>query len=68
MVQLNMPIEPIEEKTRCLLVGGKVPSSTWTEAVSTAVYLLNRLLVSNKQHSIPYCLWNNVFSRSAGFI
>ncbi|KAK5959780.1 uncharacterized protein PWA37_001157 [Arxiozyma heterogenica] len=50
----------IEEKTRCLLIGGKVPPSMWTEAVSTAVYLLNRLPVSNKNYSIPYCLWNNI--------
>ena len=60
MVQLNMPIEPIEEKTRCLPVGGKVPLLIWTETFSTAVYLLNRLPVSNKKYPIPYCLSNNI--------
>lgn len=47
---------PIGKKIRCLLIRGKVPPSMWTEAVSTAVYLLNRLTVSNKKYSIPYCL------------
>lgn len=47
----------IEEKTRCLLVGGRVPPSLWTEAVNTAVYLLNRLPITNKKGSIPFCLW-----------
>ena len=50
----------IENKTRCLLIGGRVPPSLWTEAVSCAVYLINRLPISKR--SIPYCLWNNVSS------
>ena len=48
----------IENKTRCLLIGGRVPPSLWTKAVSRAVYLINRLPI--RKGSIPYCLWNNV--------
>ena len=50
----------IENKTRCLLIGGRVPPSLWTEAVTCAVYLINRLPVPSRKGSIPYCLWNNV--------
>ena len=49
----------IEERTRCLLIGEKVPPSLWTEAVSCAVYLINRLLVPGRHGDIPYCLWFN---------
>ena len=38
----------IEERTRCLLFGGRVPTTLWTEAVSCAVYLINRLPVSTR--------------------
>ena len=38
----------IEERTRCLLFGGRVPPSLWTEAVSCVVYLINRLPVSTR--------------------
>ena len=36
---------------------GRVAPSLWTEAVNTAVYLLNRLPITNKKGSIPFCLW-----------
>ena len=52
----------IEERTRCLLVGGRVPTSLWPEAVSCAVYVLNRTPLTNKANSIPFCLWNNTRS------
>ena len=48
----------IENKTRCLLIGGRVPPSLWTKAVSRAVYLINRLPI--RKRNISYCLWNNV--------
>ena len=47
----------IEEKARCILVGGRVPQSLWTEAVNTAVCLLNRLPITNMKNCIPFCLW-----------
>ena len=50
----------IEERTRCLLIGGRVPPSLWTEAVSCAVYLINRLPVPGRHGDIPYCLWFNI--------
>ena len=50
----------IENKTRCLLIGGRVPPSLWTDAITCAVYLINRLPVPSRKGSIPYCLWNNV--------
>lgn len=50
----------IEEKTRCLLVGGRIPTSLWPEAVSCAVYLINRLPITNKNGAIPYCLWHDI--------
>ena len=50
----------IEEKTRCLLIGGRVPPSLWTEAVSTAVYLLNRLPLPSHNNMIPLCRWKMI--------
>lgn len=56
----------IEEKTRCHLVGGRVPPSFWPHAVSCAVYLLNRLPIPSKNKIIPFCLWNNVAPEDFG--
>ena len=53
----------IEEKTRCLLISGRAPSSSWTEAVATAVYLLNRLPLPSHHNMIPFCCWNGIESR-----
>ena len=49
----------IEERARCLLIGGRVPPSLWTEAVNCAVYLISRLPVPGRHGDIPYCLWFN---------
>ena len=49
----------IEERARCLLIGGRVLPSLWTEAVSCAVYLINRMPVPGRDGDIPYCLWFN---------
>ena len=49
----------ILDKARTLLVSGGVPPSLWTEAVSCAVYLLNRLPIPNRRNIIPYCKWND---------
>ena len=52
----------IEEKTRCLLVGGRIPPSMWPEAVSCAVYLINRTPIPTKNNAIPLCLWRQISS------
>ena len=49
----------IEGRVRCLLIGGRVPPSLWTEAVNCAVYLISRLPVPGRHGDIPYCLWSN---------
>lgn len=46
----------IEAKARSLLIGGRVPPSLWTEAVSCSVYLLNRTPVVSRNSNIPVCL------------
>lgn len=56
----------IEERTRCLLIGGRGPPSLWSEAVSCAVYLINRSPVVSKNNSIPYCLWFNIPAKDFG--
>ena len=56
----------IEEKTRCLLIGGRVPPSLWTEAVSTAVYLLNRPPLASHNNMIPLCRWKMIRSSDLG--
>lgn len=48
----------IEQRARALLLGGKVPPSLWSEAVSCAVYLINRTPTS--AGFIPFCKWFNV--------
>ncbi|EDO19635.1 Tkp5 protein [Vanderwaltozyma polyspora DSM 70294] len=47
----------IEETTRCLLISGRVPPSLWSEAVSCAVYLINRIPVTSRQNKIPVAEW-----------
>ena len=52
----------IEEKTRCLLIGGRVPPSLWIEAVSTAVCLLNKPPLASNNNMIPLCRWKMIGS------
>ncbi|GJW24269.1 putative ribonuclease H-like domain-containing protein [Tanacetum coccineum] len=42
------------EATRTMLVDSKLPTTFWAEAVNTACYVLNRVLVINSHNKIPY--------------
>ncbi|GKE38645.1 putative ribonuclease H-like domain-containing protein, partial [Tanacetum coccineum] len=44
------------EATRTMLVNFKLPTTFWAEAVNTACYVLNRVLVINPHNKIPYKL------------
>ena len=50
----------ISEMARTLLLSGHVPLNLWVEAVSTAVYLINRL-------PTPILQWDSPFSRLFGY-
>lgn len=50
----------IEDKARALMIGGKVPPFLWVEAISCAVYLINRLPIVSREGKVPWCLWNDV--------
>ncbi|OXB40707.1 hypothetical protein B1J91_Tkp57 [Nakaseomyces glabratus] len=49
----------LEERTRCLLLGGHVPVSYWPEALLTAAYLLNRTPVQSRDYMVPLNKWHN---------
>nr|GEX75407.1 retrovirus-related Pol polyprotein from transposon TNT 1-94 [Tanacetum cinerariifolium] len=42
------------EATRFMLVDSKLPTMFWTEAVSTACYVLNRMSITNPHNKTPY--------------
>ncbi|GKF03675.1 putative ribonuclease H-like domain-containing protein [Tanacetum coccineum] len=42
------------EATRTMLVDSKLPTTFWAEAVNTACYVLNRVLVIKPHNKIPY--------------
>ncbi|GJV98029.1 putative ribonuclease H-like domain-containing protein [Tanacetum coccineum] len=42
------------EATRTMLADSKLPTMFWTEAVSTACYVLNRVLVTRPHNKTPY--------------
>ncbi|GKC75849.1 putative ribonuclease H-like domain-containing protein, partial [Tanacetum coccineum] len=42
------------EAARTMLADSKLPTMFWTEAVSTACYVLNRVLVTRPQNKTPY--------------
>ncbi|GJU33429.1 putative ribonuclease H-like domain-containing protein [Tanacetum coccineum] len=44
------------EAARTMLADSKLPTMFWTEAVSTACYVLNRVLVTNPHNKTPYAL------------
>ncbi|GKG50495.1 putative ribonuclease H-like domain-containing protein, partial [Tanacetum coccineum] len=44
------------EATRTMLADSKLPTMFWTEAVSTACYVLNRVLVTKPHNKTPYVL------------
>jgi hypothetical protein len=49
----------VVEMARCLLKSKKVPGEFWGEAVTTAVYLLNRAPTKSLQGRTPYEAWYN---------
>nr|GEZ92243.1 putative ribonuclease H-like domain-containing protein [Tanacetum cinerariifolium] len=42
------------EAARSILAGSKLPTMFWTEAVSTACYVLNRVSITNLHNKTPY--------------
>ncbi|GJT52452.1 putative ribonuclease H-like domain-containing protein [Tanacetum coccineum] len=44
------------EAARTMLVDSKLPTMFWTEAVSTACYVLNRVSITNPHNKTPYQL------------
>ncbi|CAH2087744.1 unnamed protein product [Euphydryas editha] len=49
----------VVEKARCLLFDAHLDNSFWAEAVNTAVYLQNRILVSALNEKTPFELWTS---------
>ena len=49
----------VVEMVRCLLKSKGLPAEFWGEAVSTAVYLLNRAPTKSLQGCTPYEAWHN---------
>ena len=47
----------IEQMTHCLLVAVRVLPPIWTEAMSYAIYFINRLSVSGYSDAILYHFW-----------
>ena len=46
------------EMARCMLFEKKIPKLLWVEAVSTSVYLLNRLPTKSVQRKTPIEAWS----------
>nr|GFC26824.1 retrovirus-related Pol polyprotein from transposon TNT 1-94 [Tanacetum cinerariifolium] len=46
------------EAARTMLADAKVPVTFWAEAVNTACYVQNRVLVNKSQNKTPYELFN----------
>nr|GEZ69286.1 hypothetical protein [Tanacetum cinerariifolium] len=46
------------EAARTMLADAKLPVTFWAEAVNTACYVRNRVLVNNSQNKTPYELFN----------
>nr|GFB79555.1 ribonuclease H-like domain-containing protein [Tanacetum cinerariifolium] len=47
------------EAARTMLADAKLPVTFWAEAVNTACYLQNRVLVNKSQNKTPYELFND---------
>ncbi|KAF6212808.1 hypothetical protein GE061_010517 [Apolygus lucorum] len=47
----------LTEKSRSMLAESRLPRSLWTEAISTAVYLINRSPTSAIKDDVPASLW-----------
>nr|GEX88933.1 ribonuclease H-like domain-containing protein [Tanacetum cinerariifolium] len=55
------------EAARTMLADAKLPVTFWTEAVNTACYVQNRVLVNKSQNKTPYELFNNK-THAIGFL
>ncbi|GJV44475.1 putative ribonuclease H-like domain-containing protein [Tanacetum coccineum] len=55
------------EAARTMLADAKLPVTFWAEAVNTACYVQNRVLVNKSQHKTPYELFNGR-SPAIGFL
>ncbi|GJW26871.1 putative ribonuclease H-like domain-containing protein [Tanacetum coccineum] len=55
------------EATRTMLADAKLPVTFWAEAVNTACYVQNRVLVNKSQNKTPYELFNGRFP-AIGFL
>jgi hypothetical protein len=49
----------LQEMARTMLNENNLPKYLWAEAVNTACYIMNRVLVSRKNTKTPYELWKN---------
>ena len=45
------------EKVRSMLIGSKLPQQFWAEALTTAVYLLNRSPTKTLENRTPFEEW-----------
>nr|GEU49952.1 hypothetical protein [Tanacetum cinerariifolium] len=52
------------EAARSMLADSKLPTMFWTEAVSTACYVLNRVSITNPHNKTPYELLSGKAARS----
>nr|GEW51930.1 hypothetical protein [Tanacetum cinerariifolium] len=57
-VKINRNITLIEA-ARTMLADTKLPVTFWTEAINTACYVQNKVLVNKSQNKTPYELFNN---------
>ncbi|GJV58472.1 hypothetical protein Tco_1459477 [Tanacetum coccineum] len=55
------------EAARTMLADAKLPVTFWAEAVNTACYVQNRVLVNKSQHKTPYELFNGRY-HAIGFL
>nr|GFC51780.1 retrovirus-related Pol polyprotein from transposon TNT 1-94 [Tanacetum cinerariifolium] len=55
------------EAARTMLADAKLPVTFWTEAVNTACYVQNRVLVNKSHNKTPYELFNGK-SPAIGFL
>ncbi|CCK71153.1 uncharacterized protein KNAG_0G00963 [Huiozyma naganishii CBS 8797] len=53
----------IQEKVRYLFYAGRVPPYLWPEALSCAVYLINRLPVVSHNDMIPWSKWKTDWNK-----
>nr|GEX73564.1 hypothetical protein [Tanacetum cinerariifolium] len=57
----------LTEAAKTMLADAKLPVTFWAEAVNTACYVQNRVLVNNSQNKTPYELFNSI-TPAIGFL